>query len=82
MFCCIIIDIKSYEKFSTNQTSFNQTLTSELQDQAKLAVKDEYSFDFLELAEEHSERELETALVSNIKNFLSELGGYFCFVGS
>ncbi len=50
--------------------------------QAKLAVKDEYTFDFLELAEEHSERELERALLSRIEHFLREMGGLFAFVGS
>ena len=29
-----------------------------MRDQSKLAVKDEYIFRFVELAEEHSEREL------------------------
>ena len=76
------IDVQSYEKFLINQTNFDQVLTPELLDQAKLAVKDEYSFDFLELSEEHSEYQLEAGLVNNIKNFLSELGGYFCFIGN
>ena len=37
---------------------------------AKLAVKDEYTFDFLELGEEHAKRELERALVARIEAFL------------
>jgi len=45
-------------------------------------VKDHYSFEFLELAEEHSERELERALLQNLRSFLTELGGDFAFVGS
>ena len=53
---------QSYEKSLLGQTNFDQTLTPALQAQAKLAVKDEYTFDFLELAEEHSERELEQSL--------------------
>jgi predicted nuclease of restriction endonuclease-like (RecB) superfamily len=32
--------------------------------QAKLAVKDKYTFDFLELGEEHSERELEREIIA------------------
>ena len=47
-----------------------------------LAVKDHYTFDFLELAEEHSERELENALVQNLRRFLSEMGGAFTFIGN
>jgi predicted nuclease of restriction endonuclease-like (RecB) superfamily len=75
------IDNQSYEKYLLNQTNFDQTLTPELRNQAILAVKDEYTFDFLNLAEEHSERELEHALVANIRRFLAEMGGAFTFVG-
>lgn len=50
--------------------------------QASLAIKDEYTFDFLELAEEHSERQLELALLKNLRRFLSEMGEVFTFVGS
>jgi hypothetical protein len=57
-------------------------LTPELRAQAKLAVKDEYTFDFLELGEEHAERELERALVGRIEQFLRAMGGLFAFVGS
>lgn len=50
--------------------------------QAKLAVKDEYAFDFLELGEEHGERDLERALLSRVNRFLIEMGGAFSFVGN
>ena len=50
--------------------------------QALLAVKDHYTFDFLGLSEEYSERELEQALVRNLHSFLSEMGGAFTFVGN
>lgn len=76
------IDNQSYEKYLLNQTNFDQTLTPALKNQAALAVKDHYTFDFLELAEEHSELELEQALVRNLRNFLSEMGGAFTFVGN
>ena len=76
------IDNQSYEKYLLNQTSFDQTLTPEIRNQAVLAVKDEYTFDFLDLAEEHSERELERAIVQNLRRFLAEMGGAFTFVGS
>ncbi|MEA1928920.1 MAG: DUF1016 domain-containing protein, partial [Candidatus Auribacterota bacterium] len=59
-----------------------QALTPELRAQAKLAVKDEYTFDFLEMGEEHSERELERALIARIEDFLRAMGGLFAFVGS
>jgi len=53
-----------------------------LKHQAKLAVKDDYVFDFLELNEEHSERQLELSLISSIRKFLIEMGRNFTFVGN
>ena len=76
------IENKSYEKYLLNQTNFDKAVPEKYVNQAKLAVKDEYIFDFLELTEEHSEKELELALVDNIKNFLGELGGNFAFMGN
>jgi predicted nuclease of restriction endonuclease-like (RecB) superfamily len=76
------VDNKTYEKYLTNQTNFDQALSPALRNQAILAVKDHYTFDFLELAEEHSERELEHALVNNLRRFLAELGGAFAFIGN
>ena len=67
------IDNQSYEKYLLNQTNFDQMLPPEIRNQAVLAVKDEYTFDFLDLSEEHSERELEHELVRNIRRFLVEM---------
>lgn len=76
------IENKSYEKYLINQTNFDETLPEKYVNQAKLAVKDEYVFDLMELSEEHSEKELERALVNNMKAFLEEMGGNFAFMGS
>ncbi len=76
------IENQSYEKTLLNQTNFDKALTPELRSQAKLAVKDEYTFDFLELGEQHAERELERALIARIEDFLRAMGGLFAFVGS
>jgi predicted nuclease of restriction endonuclease-like (RecB) superfamily len=76
------IENQSYQKILLGQTNFDKTLTPELRAQAKLAVKDEYTFDFLELGEAHAERELERALIARIEDFLREMGGLFAFVGS
>lgn len=73
---------QSYEKYLLNQTNFDKTLPEQYQHQAKLAVKDEYTFGFLELAEEHSEAQLENGIVRNIRTFLLEMGGYYSFVGN
>jgi len=76
------IENQSYEKYLLGQTNFDRTLPEKYRYQAKLAVKDEYTFDFLELGEEHSERELEVALIRNIRTFLIErkkpCGGRVC----
>ena len=76
------IENQSYEKTLLGQTNFDRTLKPEVRAQAKLAVKDEYLFDFLELSAEHSERELERALIARIEDFLRAMGGLFAFVGS
>ena len=76
------IENKTYEKYLLNQTNFEQSVPEKYRNQAILAIKDEYQFDFLELSEEHSERELELAIVNNIREFLLEMGGDFSFIGS
>jgi predicted nuclease of restriction endonuclease-like (RecB) superfamily len=76
------VENQSYEKTLLGQTNFDRVLTPELRAQAKLAVRDEYTFDFLELGEEHSERELERALIARIESFLRAMGGVFAFMGS
>ncbi len=76
------ISIKTYEKFLLNQTNFEEQLSEEYRNQAKLAVKDEYTFDFMELSVKHSERELEQELIQHIQKFLSEMGGMFAFIGN
>jgi predicted nuclease of restriction endonuclease-like (RecB) superfamily len=76
------IEGKLYERFLLNQTNFEQTLVEKYKHQAKLAVKDSYNFDFLEIQESYNERELELALVKNIRSFLLEMGSDFAFIGN
>jgi len=76
------IENQSYEKTILNQTNFEQTLPAEISSQAKLAIKDEYTFDFLELGDEHSEHQLERAALAKVEPFLCEMGGVFSFIGS
>jgi predicted nuclease of restriction endonuclease-like (RecB) superfamily len=76
------IENQTYQKTLLNQTNFDSTLTTEISQQAKLAIKDEYTFDFLELGDAHSERQLEQAILSQVEPFLQEMGGMFTFVGS
>lgn len=76
------IEDQAYEKTLLGQTNFEETLSDPIRHQAKLAVRDEYTFDFLELGEEHSERELEHVIIARIERFLREMGGMFAFMGS
>jgi predicted nuclease of restriction endonuclease-like (RecB) superfamily len=75
------IENQSYQKYLLNQTNFDKAVPEKYRNQAKLAVKDEYTFDFLELGEEHDERELERAIMLRIEKFLAEMGGRFAFMG-
>lgn len=76
------VEAKTYEKYLLNQTNFELTMSEEHRIQAKLAIKDEYTFDFAELSPEYSEYELEMQLVNNIRAFLIEMGGDFTFIGN
>jgi predicted nuclease of restriction endonuclease-like (RecB) superfamily len=76
------IESKAYERTFLNQTNFDKTLPEPVRAQAKLAVKDDYMFDFLELGDEYSERRLEQALLMRVDRFLREMGGMFAFVGN
>lgn len=63
------IEGRVYEESLLEQTNFERVLTPELRAQAKLAVRDEYIFDFLELGELHSERELELGILGRMEDF-------------
>lgn len=76
------IENKTYEKYLLNQTNFDEALDDKYKNQAKLAVKDAYNFDFLELSSDHSEYELEIALVNNVREFLGQMGSDFTFIGN
>lgn len=76
------IENRTYEKTLLSQNNFAKILPEKIRNQAKLAVKDEYTFDFLELGEEHGELELERALIEKINRFLVEMGGAFTFMGN
>ena len=75
------IENQTYERTLLNQTNFDKTLPKNIKEKAKLTVKDEYTFDFLELGDEYTERQFENALTLNIENFLREMGGIFAFIG-
>ncbi len=76
------IENQTFEKTVVSQHNFEENLPEHLQEQAILAVKDDYAFGFLELGDQHSEYELEQAILQNIRSFLIEMGGEFCFIAN
>jgi predicted nuclease of restriction endonuclease-like (RecB) superfamily len=75
------IENQTYEKVLLGQTNFDVTLPVDIKDKAKFLVKDEYTFDFLALGDNFSERSLEDGLIAKIEAFLREMGGVFAFIG-
>lgn len=76
------IEAKAFEKYLLGQSNYDQTLPDSVKNQAILALRDDYSLPFLEIANEHSEHDLETAIVQNIRAFLMEFGHDFSFIGN
>ena len=75
------IDLRTVERTGKAITNFERQLPKPQSDLARESLKDPYRFDFLSLGEEAHERELETALVKHVTQFLLELGAGFAFVG-
>jgi len=62
-------------------TNFNATLPSPQSDLAQQVFKDPYIFDFLTMADDYQEKDLERSLIEHITKFLVELGAGFAYVG-
>lgn len=63
-------------------TNFKKTLPPVQSDMAHHMLKDPFYFDFVNLEDSHSERDIEQALVKDICDFLLSLGQGFAFVGN
>ncbi len=61
--------------------NFTVSLPEPQSDLARQTLKDPYVFDFLVMAKDYNERDLEKGLVSHITHFLLELGAGFAYVG-
>lgn len=70
---------RQHKKKKTN--NFHLTLPKEQSDLANQILKDPYNFEFLQIGQDVSERELETQLTNHIQQFLLELGTGFAYVG-
>ncbi|MDR1284347.1 MAG: PDDEXK nuclease domain-containing protein [Opitutaceae bacterium] len=75
------IESRLRERSGTAVTNFDLTLPKPQSDLARESIKDPYRFDFLGLTEKAQEREIETALIKHVTDFLLELGAGFAFVG-
>jgi len=75
------IESSLHERQGKAVTNFDRTLPPPQSDLTRQALKDPYVFDFLTLAEDAAERELERGLLAHIRKFLLELGTGFAFVG-
>ncbi len=71
-----------YHRQGKAVTNFDRTLPKPQSELAQQLLKDPYNFDFLSLGEEAQERDLEKALIEQIRKFLLELGVGFAFMGS
>jgi len=76
------IRARAYDNTVLAQQNFAATLPPAQLPAATLALRDEYTFGFLGLTPEHSEYELEQALLGNVRRFLVEMGGDFAFIGN
>jgi len=78
----LVMHIESQLKLRSGMAvnNFAANLPAAQSDLARESLKDPYRFDFLGLAEEAQEREIESALVRHVTQFLLELGAGFAFV--
>src|SRR3990167_1666207 len=70
------------DKIKNKSNNFEIALPSYLSELAIDIVKSEYNLEFLEVSKDIHERQVENALIENIKRFLLELGYGFSFVGN
>lgn len=57
-------------------------LVRQLQPDATAVFRDSYVLEFLGLPDDHSEADLHRGLLAKLRDFITELGSDFCFVGS
>ena len=77
----IHMDANLYEREGKASTNFTRTLPAETSELAQELTKDPYSFAFTGLTGKYNEGKLNDALLSNISQFLLELGTGFAYVG-
>jgi predicted nuclease of restriction endonuclease-like (RecB) superfamily len=75
------IESRLHLRKANAQHNFEHTLDKIQAELAHETLKNPYNFDFLTMGSEAKERDIETALVNQLKKFLLELGQGFAFLG-
>jgi predicted nuclease of restriction endonuclease-like (RecB) superfamily len=70
-----------HQREGKSLTNFTASLPEPQSDLARQTLKDPYVFDFLVMAKDYNERDLENGLVNHITHFLLELGAGFAYIG-
>lgn len=70
------------DKIEAKTNNFDVALPNELSELALDIIKSEYNLEFMEVAKNAHERQVENKFVENIKKFLLELGYGFSFIDS
>ncbi len=75
------IKFNTFEKTTEFQNNFSKTIDSKEITEYRLQFQDEYNLSYLNLADRHTERQLENAIVANIAKTLGQFGRDFAFMG-
>ncbi|MBL1409479.1 PDDEXK nuclease domain-containing protein [Sphingobacterium faecale] len=76
------IESKLHERQGQAITNFDETLPKIQSNLAKQTLRNPYVFDFLSLSENVQERDMEKAIISEIRRLLLELGKCFAYLGN
>jgi predicted nuclease of restriction endonuclease-like (RecB) superfamily len=75
------IETNLYHRQGKAITNFKNSLPAIQSDLANALLKDPYNFEFITLAEQAKEKDLELKLIQHISQFLLELGKGFAYMG-
>jgi len=70
-----------FENQALVQNNFDNTISNDLKAQVAWEFVDDYNVELINPDQPFSENELENGIVTNIVNFLGEMGGSFAFIG-
>jgi predicted nuclease of restriction endonuclease-like (RecB) superfamily len=76
------IESELHLRATSQSNNFALTLPDPQSDLARELIKDSFNLEFLDVRESIRERELEESLITNLRDFLLELGTGFAFIGN